>query len=633
MASERGREALEVRMGTVMRALAGTDDLTTALLWDLVALPGHPRAPAWFSPASRTVTINAAFALQGDDPAEVDPLTPGGRRKHPHIIGLGCHEASHVRFTHWDDDGRAMLAAESPSVREIATLLEEPRIEKRYLSVRPQDRGHLRAQSVLIDLSQFSPPSDEAREAMEDEGWVDGWRAGVLAILTLARGDAGVLDPDDLINPRRALSTALGDTLDRLEPLWQEALTLDDGDVSGLIDVAKRWVDETGEKPQGLAGVLVCSGDAVEDSEFADDLLGDTESGPLSGPGEGDGDMLSELMDSLVESIQDENDAEAEAQEEAEEKHQDEADRKTQDTKDMRDQKKAQEKAMDFFRDPTSGPKKLTLAQEEERRAPTDAERQLSVRLAKEIKRARFRERSRITTLSERPPGRLQGDQAVLHTAQRSMRMPATARPFKDRASRYTEEPPLTLGVMTDTSGSMVAFNPFATAFSWACARAVKGIGTAVSVAFGHEVVVLNAPGEFPQNPYPVTSSGASEDWKTAFSLVDGALNLTAGSGARLLFVFSDGEYTKSQLTAAQKDIQRLERAGAKVIWFAPIREDNISLMQILGFGGQRRLVPVQESFGKLIGGRMRAPRIDDSELEETVIEEITGALRQGLRG
>lgn len=631
MTPERGKEALEVRMGTVMRALAGADDLTTALLWDVERQPGQPDAPAWFSPATRTVSINAVFALQGDDPGTVNPLTPEGRRKHPHIIGLGCHEASHVRFTQWGEEWQEVLAKESPSVREVATVLEEPRIEKRYLSVRPQDRGYLRAQSILIDTSQFSPPTEEEREAMEEEGWVDGWRAGILCLLTLARGDAGVLEPEDLINPRRVLSLVLGDTLDRLEPLWREALELEDGDVEGLISVARRWVEEVGEKPRCLTTIIVCPGDPPEAPEFADDLLGDRPDDGDTVAFAGGGDLLSDLMDSLTEEIEHEIEVEAGAQEQAEAKEQEERSAREQEARDAKDQAKAQKKAQDFFNDPNGGSKKLNMAKESERREATDVERQLAVRLAREIKRARFRERDKITTLSERPPGRLQGREAMLYSAQRSMRMQTTARPFRDRMSRYTEEPPLSLGVMTDISGSMTAFAPFATAFSWASAQAVKGVGRAVSVAYDTRVTVLNAPGEHPQKPYPLTANGAGEDWKTAFAIVDGALNLSTGRGARLLFVLSDGEYAPMQAKAAQADIQRLERGGAKVIWFGPARASNQGLMSILGRRGESRFIPVNESFTQAMGQRMR-PRVDQADLVETVIAEITASLRQSLR-
>lgn len=638
MPPERAKEALEVRMSTVMRALADAEDLTTTLLWDVERKPGQPDAPAWFSPSKRTVSINAMFALQGDDPRKVNPLTPEGRRKHPHIIGLGCHEASHVRFTHWGEEERAAMAGESPSVQEIATILEEPRIEKRYLSVRPQDHGYLRAQSVLIDTSQFSPPSEEEREAMEEEGWVDGWRAGILSILTLARGDAGVLEPEDLANPRRVLTLALGDTLERLEPLWKEALELDDGDVTGLIDVARRWVDEVGEKPQGLVTVVVCPGEPPEENEFADDLLDDhpgesPDGEALAGPG---GDILSSLMDSMVEDIQHENDVEADAQTEAEGQAQQESDQRDLNSKEAVEQKKAQKKAQEFFNDPTSGPKKLTKAQDATRREPTDAERQLAVRITREIKRARFRERDKITTLSERPPGRLQGREAMLYSAQRSMRMNTTARPFRSRTSRYTEEPPLSVGIMTDISGSMAPLVRFATALSWASARALKGVGQSVAVAYDTKVTVLNAPGEFPDRPYPLEATGGGEDWKTAFSIVDGALNLTMGSGARLLFVLSDGEYTPAHAKAARADLQRLKRRGVKIVWFAPMRAGGDTLNFILEPVGKECLVPVWGlPEGK--GGPRRpvhhaSKQADTAPLVETVIAEIVASLRQSLK-
>lgn len=623
----RGREALEVRLSTVMRALAGADDLTTTLLWEVERQPGHPDAPAWFSPSERTVTINATFALQGDAPETVNPLTPEGRRKHPHIIGLGCHEASHVRFTQWGEQWQEALSKVSPSVREIATILEEPRIEKRYLSVRPQDREYLRAQSVLIDTSQFNPPSDEAREVMDEEGWVDGWRAGVLSILTLARGDAGVLEPEDLVAANRVLSLVLGDSLDVLRPLWLEALELGDGDVPGLLDVARRWVEEVGEKPHGLVGIAVCPGEAPEPPEFADDMLdaapGDAQAGPSS-------DILSDMMSDLVDEIEEGNNVEAEAQEEAEAQAAAEHSTRNQEAKDSKAQEKAQEKAQDFFDDPKDAGK-LKLAKASERREPNDAERMLAVRMAQEIKRARFRERDKINVLSERPPGRLQGREAMLYTAQRSMRMQATAKPFKTRLSRHTDEPPLTVGIMTDTSASMTLLMEFSTALSWAMSRALKGIGKSVSVAYNRKVTVLSAPGESPTKPFPLEASGGGEDFKTAFSIVDGSLNLTTGKGVRILFVISDGEYEPQQIKSAQDAVQRLERGGARVIWFSPIRDGADALKTILGRRNDRMLVPVAVSQAKALAGKRGGPKADTDAMTEKVIAEITSALRKSF--
>lgn len=629
MPTARAREALEVRMSTVMRALADADDLTTNLLWDVHEEAGLPDAPAWFSPSERTVTINALFALQGDDPGRVNPLTPEGRRKHPHIIGLGCHEASHVRFTQWGETWKEAMDGVSPSVREIATLLEEPRIEKRYLSERPQDRTYLRAQSVLIDLTQFAPPSEEAREAMEEEGWVDGWRAGVLSILTLARGDAGVLEPEDIATPRRVLSLVLGDALDDLEALWREALDLEDGDIPGLLDVAKRWIEVVGEKPGGLGLIVVCPGEPPEPPEFADDMLdAPSEQTALVAMS---GDLLSDLMSSLTQEIQEENDVEAEAQEDAESKAEEDQAERDRNVSDAKVQKQAQKKATEFFEDPGKS-SKLRLVTQKERRDPTDAERQLAVRLTQEIKRARFRERDKIDVLSETPPGRLQGREAMLYTAQRSMRMQTTAKPFRTRLSRHTEEPPLTMGIMTDVSGSMASLMAFATALSWASASALKGIGKSLSVAYNKKITVLSEPGEFPSQPFPLEASGGGEDFKAAFSLVDGSLDLTTGRGVRLLFVISDGEYSPAQVSAARDAVQRLERGGAKVIWFAPERRGNRDLVGILGRKGQRRLVNVPQTYLSALSGGGGKRAVDQDTLVETVISEITSALRQGLK-
>lgn len=610
MISERAREALEVRAGTMMRTLAGANDLSTRLLWGAEREEGVPATPAWFSPVERTVTINATFALQGADPALVNPLTVSGRKRYPHIVGLGCHEAGHVRFTQWGRDGWARLGQQSASVREMALLLEEPRVERCHLGVRPQDREYLRAQSVLIDLAQFSAPSGRA-------GVGDGWRAGVVALLTLGRGDAGILAPEDLATPREALSRALGATLPRLEAIWRQALRLEDGDLSGLIDLARRWVREVGEKPVALGPFASCPGPAPAAPVFADDGLAEDAGGLSSVESP---DVISDVVELLVENIWREIKVGAEEQEQIDQHAKEEAQEQARAKKDARVQKKAQEKADEAFK---SGRERIDPG---ERRPPTAEERALAVRMAKEVREARFRDRTHVKTLSETPPGRLQGREAVQRTAQRSLGMTPTARPFLSRRSRHTEYPPLSLGIMTDISGSMSSFWNFATAFSWASAQAVRDVGQSAAVAYGDKVSILNAPGECPDRPYPLGIGGNPEDWKHAFTIVDGALNLTQGKGARLLFVMSDGEYIPRQARAAREDVERLERNGARVVWFAPDRGRREQLMDILGPRGQRRLVTLSDAVAMSWG------KSDHSQLVEAAISEITKALRQGLR-
>lgn len=219
----------------------------------------------------------------------------------------------------------------------------------------------------------------------------------------------------------------------------------------------------------------------------------------------------------------------------------------------------------------------------------------------------------------------------MLYTAQHSMRMQTTAKPFKTRLSRHTDEPPLTVGIMTDTSGSMTLLMGFATALSWAMSRALKGIGKSVSVAYNTQVTVLSAPGEAPSKPFPLEAGGAGEDFKTAFSIVDGSLNLTTGKGVRLLFVISDGEYTPTHIKAAQDAIQRLERGGARVIWFSPMRNGAVALKTILGRRIDHMLVPVAVSQAEALAGKRGGPKADTEAMTETVIAEITSALRKSF--
>lgn len=637
------RDTLGRRMQTVVRAISDAPDLTVSMLWNPEHAVGAPNAPAWYDSAAHEVTINGLFSLQGRHPGLVNPLTPAGRKADPIIMGLAVHEAGHVVSTQWGD--RAWEQDVSRSVMEAVTLLEEARVEKRHLERRPQDRGHLRAVSALVDLAHYGTVSEDPV--------MNRWQAASACLLTVARRDAGVLYPMDVEHVEPILRKTLGDALyAALEPLWVEAQGLDDGDIEGLLDVAKRWVDALGEMPPG-ASFALCGGTAASESEFVDDglAMGDgdddeagdvpddgttpgTEAGNAAGSGEddaepdGDGDGLSplgealqEMQEEVAESVAAENGSPGGGT-----STQEVGDETTNDETPVMDghptpldlaqyekgRKKAQQlmegKAVALVR-----PHTFLL------RDPTDEERLMATRIGRVFERTQYRERTRTRVNTQTPPGRLQSREALLYAAQRSLGTQVTARPYRTQVSRHVEDPPVRLGIMVDKSGSMAwAASPMSS-LAWACSYALTYVhGVSMSVTFGSKVNIITPLGEVPRQVTEFTATDGAERFGAAFELLNGALNLVAGDGAKVLVVVSDGDYSTEETEAAHKAVESMRRMGGRVVWIAPTAVRGLGLIP-----PGAMLAPVGDDRGRW--GTVVTP----AEVIEVFVEALTQALME----
>lgn len=568
------RDRLQVRLNTIIGALAGRDDLTLECLWNPERQPGQPKAPAWFTPADARVVIDARFALQGADPADVNPLTPAGRRAHPVIIGLGCHEGGHAHSTQWEPD---TFADVPPAVAKAAVLLEEPRIEYRQLQRRPQDRPYLRAQSVLIDLSGFS--ADAA---------ADRYRAASVAVMILARADAGVLEEDDAAHVEPILEQMLGDDLPLLRDLWLEVLDLEDGDADGLIDVATRWVEVLGEPPADGGPSVGCGSPAAGGSVPGEDEWDNPDEDGDGEPGDALSKALAAALANAVEGATDEVQAGAPQPAAAAEK----AAQAQQDAADVKEQKQDAKSAEKLFAGvgPVEGAKEG--GDIGPTRPPTTAERRMAKQIGHVLRKARYRDPVRTTHAVKLPPGRMNGRAAMLGTAQRSMGMPATAKPFKRTTVAVVPEPPVTLGFLSDASGSMDQVSGVVASCMWAFAHAVTYVqGRSASVVFGNRVRPVVRPGAPPTKVTTLLNNSGSHDIKGGIEALDGILNLSMGRGVRMLVVVSDGHFEAHQLAAAEKKVGRLVRRGVIVLWV-----DVTTHAPIIPAGAQHVKVPMVET-------------------------------------
>lgn len=395
------------------------------------------------------------------------------------------------------------------------------------------------------------------------------WTAAHAAALVLGRLDAGVLDREDVAAVGPLLRQVLGDDLDTLRGLWLEAMDLPDGDVTGLLAVGTRWAELLGEPETGPGGIppAGCALDPAAGSPAC--APGEDQQGAAA-PGdarEGSGQDLATAAAAALQAAAEEASAELAAEAAAEEAAQAAADlgRATADqrARDIAAQRRAAQRlskagAGSGGHSPLGTP-----------RPPTEQETALARRIGQVLRRAQFREPDAVAVRRALPPGRLDSRAAMQADAQRSMGIPVSARPFTATARRHVPEPPLTLGVLIDVSSSMRWATRIMATLAWAFSHAMTSVhGVTATVAFGSRVTIVTPPGTPPRRVTPFSANEGTERFTAGFDALDGLLNLTAGRGARILVVVSDGHLTGPDGNQAAVDATaRMRRNGGMVLW------------------------------------------------------------------
>ncbi len=591
------RARLVSRLNRGIGLLAARTDLTVVVKWD--AQPHEP--PAWYQPETTEVTLNGPIALAGADPAKVNPTTPTGRRKHPILVGLLCHEGSHAHSTQWPPD---FLTGLPRPLALAVQWLEEPRIERRQLQRRPGDRLYLRASSRLVTL-----PTTGARSPAATR-----WHAAQALVLTAGRADAGVLAESEVRKVLTLCGRVLGrDDLDQLRELGRQALLLPDGDTDGLLAVAGQWVEVVGEPEPGELPPPPCTIEQPAAQEHADQPLADTpdqdradqdradqdradqdepgqqlgepddaehdDAGQNSQP---DGDpaeqnilaaALAAAYDAAMSGVGDSG-----LQEAADQLHDDKATVPRQPPREPDPEQRAAQQAavLVFGRGHRHTDDNDPASPLGEPREPTTQERVLARRTGEALRRAQFRARGRVITPSVVPPGRLIGREAMQGAAQRARGVQVTALPFRQITRRASPQPPLTVGIAVDVSGSMGWAASIMSTMAWVLSHAVAQVGgRCAMVTFGAEVTAVTHPGPPPRQVPTFVADDGWEQFTGAIRALDGGLALTSGSGARLVFVVSDGYYTDEEEASAARLVPRLVRHGVQVIWLDISREND----------------------------------------------------------
>lgn len=529
--------------GQLANEWAGRSDIVAYV--DSTASMDTAGVAALFDPFRAEVEVNTKVAF---GPLATPEMVGDIRKRdvqfdYPIATGAIFHEAMHARFTKWD----LRQAHDELSDNEYKAfhLLEEGRIERLGAETFPKFRNFLRASAIGIAIGDVDPDNME--------GSTVRFLAQTMA-LVLARVDAGVLDDGDASNFRAVVAGTIGEeALAEFREVWLQFQLLEGHENQEAYELARKWEALIREHSQD----------------------GEDEDGEGGGSGNPRYDELVEaVMDALKEdegntAIATSSDL---ADQQTTEDYQERAQARAASAKsDAKDEKMADQ----VFASTGPGAGGKTSSRLRERRAPNAQERTAAVKLGGLLDKAKYRDRVEIRGTSITPPGRLRTRALIQNRAMAENGVHAKVEPWRRTVRKHTEDPTLKVGVMVDISGSMgSAMEPMAST-AWVLSEAVRRIqGRAAMVYYGESVFATLKPGQHLTEVNVYSAPDGTEKFNDAASALNGAMNLTGGSGARLLVVVSDGIYTDKETPKAKEWVKRMTDNGVGVVWLTESGSD-----------------------------------------------------------
>ncbi|QWF81026.1 VWA domain-containing protein [Amycolatopsis sp. CA-230715] len=525
---------LSAAFGDEVPAIADRDDLV------ITVAPGAGHgAPACFFPDFATIEVDGSHMDKGVDPATVEPHRVGDRKRYRTAWGLLTHECGHAKHSVWrvpDDAPPGAVAA--------ADLLEETRMEAAQVRRRPGDRYWLRASAANLILADTKANDPVAAPQMTPQ---DAARS---AALLLARVDEGILNRREVIRVERVVRDVLGtDTLAKLRTIWRAAHRTADDNATRMIELGRKWCETIGTDPNQPAdtpdpnatnnangngnGAPSPLASAITSAAAAIGIGVATEPAPT--------DPVTQAMDARAA--------------------------------DDNARQQAQRDANRVFGGVGTG-RDRTARHIQGTRMPSTTERTAARQLARALTTAGNRDRTATKTRSTVPPGRLRMRGAMTADAQRAAGAMPTAEPFTRTTRATVPAPPLRLGIICDVTASMAAFTAPVASAAWILAHAARHTAVpadTATVTFGAGIVTpITRPGVTPSKVTEFGTRQGGHVIDTAINALDGALDLSRPTAARLLVIISDGMFEATTRNPGQKMLDRLRASGCAVLWLAP---------------------------------------------------------------
>lgn len=574
--------------------VSGRDDLAVVFEPDLrnEDLKAKEPIPAGvFYPSFARINVNSSLIFDEEDIDNVELIDPNGfffQQKHPKLIGTLVHESAHAKHSKW------RMPTDKPVDDRIiywVKLLEETRAERKILEEHPQYVGYIKTilkEIVFLDIG-----------SQQQGNIYDRYSAAHAALLVCARESIGVVEADEISDVISKVVSILGiQDFGKLAQIWLEGQNVDDDeDIDALYALGERiqkLIDVDNEGKDFIFSARTPCGAFTEDDDsdnHDNSGIGNSSDGVdnLSIPSPSLGGQLDASIKDFIEKV---NIKEVVAIDEDEHpairRRREEAARKREIGNASKAINKISASSGGYSHWSYRKPVKSLVPTK-----PKDVARMRAV--MKALQQAQYREIHKSLHSSATPPGRLQLREAMNRDAQVSSRQSITAEPWKQTRRRDVENPPLTLGIATDISGSMDKWQREVASYTWAVSNAVKNLqGKVGAVAWDTNTYDWLDPNRFSKELTTYTCYGGSSGCAGAIKASDGLMNLSFGEGVRVLVVITDGELGNTN-AAIQKEINLLASRGVIVLWL---------LTSTRGFKPKNAVVSVlktPEDFGKVV--------------------------------
>lgn len=504
-------------------------------------------AAAWFDHDAHAVTVSLAASkitvelddLDGTDRAVSTAFNNPESLESRKLRGLVFHEASHSVHSHWMLEEEVLETSKEPGIFPTLELFEEIRIEKRAL-----DQWGCR--KALRDTVDALIIADVKMEEITTRSAV-----ARLWLLTAGRSFASVITKEEALPMMEAADTVLGGDTEYLEEILAEAVETDCEMADGrlrMIELARAWIDIVGLDPadEGAGCMAAAMGDAAADGEETDgegEGTGEDEdkAGSASTLGNEVSDEDREVLEQALTKVREDFDPSAIPQTQT---------------------RRADPQVMAAIFSKTQPAPNWT------HRPPTADERKKAAQLAGAFRSISYHAPEVSLVPSLVPPGRLKTREAVAASAERARGAMVTAQPWQRKKRHHQPNPPLTIGLATDTSGSMSWASELVASTAFIMGHATNAIGGRfAAVTFGDRAEYVIRPREVPDQVHIRRANGGDEACDDAVAALDGVLHLRDGKGARLLILVTDYELVRDgERGRMAKWWTELQAAGVGVV-------------------------------------------------------------------
>lgn len=213
-------------------------------------------------------------------------------------------------------------------------------------------------------------------------------------------------------------------------------------------------------------------------------------------------------------------------------------------------------------------------------RRPTPDDLRQRATIVRRLRRAQYEAPSRTSHAVTYPVGRANSSALVQRAAQRALRQPVTATPWRRTRLAASPKPPLRVGVVVDHSGSMGQWLQQSGTVIWSLAAAVDQLGgSAAAAAFAGDVIPVLTAASAPKMVPEMPVTGGSSGCDTAISAVAHSARLEEPHGARALIVLTDGQLPRAASAPINRYCTHLLRSGVHVVWALVIPRDSADVI------------------------------------------------------